>query len=318
MMARLGRSRDHVRAAPARPAPEHERQDEQRHQRVADGDRGRERRDHQRGAAPTGAAGPGAAPARADPPRAPSGRARRRARLARSSRCSSSSTVSRPAAACSASRSAARVRSSSPMRMSGLVMATKLRCLIVGFQAMSSRRPARSQVETATRRRSPWPCPRSWSPEEWRAARRAARGGEGVHPRPGRADRERRGLPMVRVDTDYRSRPRREAQPARPVRRPPPAHRRPLHVRSRVEDGCPSCTAGAEEAAGLRYHLEVRDTALVYVSRAPLEKHRALQGQEGLDVPLVLVVRQRLQLRLPRHARRSVAPAEYNYRSAEE
>jgi hypothetical protein len=31
---------------------------------------------------------------------------------------------------------------------------------------------------------------------------------------------------------------------------------------------------------------------------------RALQGEEGLDLPLVLVARQRLQLRLPRHARR--------------
>ena len=31
---------------------------------------------------------------------------------------------------------------------------------------------------------------------------------------------------------------------------------------------------------------------------------RAVQGTHGLDLPLVLLVRQRLQLRLPRHARR--------------
>jgi len=39
------------------------------------------------------------------------------------------------------------------------------------------------------------------------------------------------------------------------------------------EDGCPSCTASADEMSpGLLAHLHARDTTLVYVSRAPLEK----------------------------------------------
>ncbi len=49
-------------------------------------------------------------------------------------------------------------------------------------------------------------------------------------------------------------------------------------------------------------------------SRARPGEDRALQGEEGLDVPLVLVARQRLQLRLPRHARRVGCALEYNYR----
>jgi predicted dithiol-disulfide oxidoreductase (DUF899 family) len=39
------------------------------------------------------------------------------------------------------------------------------------------------------------------------------------------------------------------------------------------EDGCPSCSAGADEVApGLLEHLHVRDTTLAYVSLAPIEK----------------------------------------------
>ena len=70
------------------------------------------------------------------------------------------------------------------------------------------------------------------------------------------------------------------------------------------EDGCPSCSAGADEVAdGLREHLaRPRHHARLRLARAAGED-RALQGQEGLDVPVVLVARQRLQLRLRRHAR---------------
>ena len=47
-----------------------------------------------------------------------------------------------------------------------------------------------------------------------------------------------------------------------------------------------------------------RDTTLAVVSRAPLAKIERLQEAQGLDVPVVLVVRERLQLRLPRDHRR--------------
>ena len=50
----------------------------------------------------------------------------------------------------------------------------------------------------------------------------------------------------------------------------------------RWEDGCPSCTAGADEMSpGLIRHLNVRNTSLAYVSRAPLakiEKYKAKRG----------------------------------------
>ena len=70
------------------------------------------------------------------------------------------------------------------------------------------------------------------------------------------------------------------------------------------EKGCPSCTAGADEhAEGLDTHLHARDTHLVYVSRAPLERIEAYKAERGWTFPLVLLARQRVQLRLPRDAR---------------
>ncbi len=85
------------------------------------------------------------------------------------------------------------------------------------------------------------------------------------------------------------------------------------------DDGCPSCTAGADEISrGLLAHLHARDTSLAYVSRAPLAKIERYKAKQGLDVPVVLVVRQRLQLRLPRHARRVGRAVEYNYRTQAE
>ena len=71
------------------------------------------------------------------------------------------------------------------------------------------------------------------------------------------------------------------------------------------EDGCPSCSAGADEVAdGLREHLAIRDTTLAYVSRAPLEKIERYKAKKGWTFPWYSSQRQRLQLRLRRHARR--------------
>ena len=71
------------------------------------------------------------------------------------------------------------------------------------------------------------------------------------------------------------------------------------------DDGCPSCSAGADEIVRrpARAPARPRHDARLRLARAARED-RGLQGAQGLDVPLVLVVRQRLQLRLPRHARR--------------
>lgn len=51
-------------------------------------------------------------------------------------------------------------------------------------------------------------------------------------------------------------------------------------------DGCPSCSAGADEQApGLREHLRTRDTNLVYVSVAPIEKLSDYKARKGWTFP---------------------------------
>jgi predicted dithiol-disulfide oxidoreductase (DUF899 family) len=52
------------------------------------------------------------------------------------------------------------------------------------------------------------------------------------------------------------------------------------------EDGCSSCTAGADEVSdGLLRHLHVRDTTLAYVSRAPLDKLERWKALRGWTFP---------------------------------
>jgi predicted dithiol-disulfide oxidoreductase (DUF899 family) len=86
------------------------------------------------------------------------------------------------------------------------------------------------------------------------------------------------------------------------------------------EDGCPSCSAGVDELApGLIEHLNVRDTSLAYVSRAPIEKleryrkkkgwaHMRWFSSHGSDFNYDFGVT----------VDASVAPPEYNYRGKEE
>jgi predicted dithiol-disulfide oxidoreductase (DUF899 family) len=52
------------------------------------------------------------------------------------------------------------------------------------------------------------------------------------------------------------------------------------------DDGCPSCSAGADEVAdGLRRHLHMRDTTLAYVSRAPIGKIERYKRTKGWTFP---------------------------------
>lgn len=52
------------------------------------------------------------------------------------------------------------------------------------------------------------------------------------------------------------------------------------------EDGCPSCSAGADEMSeGHLKHLAARDTTFVYVSRAPLAKLEAYKAKKGWTFP---------------------------------
>ena len=149
------------------------------------------------------------------------------------------------------------------------------------------------------------------SRDEWLAARKELLADEKAMTRArDRLNAKRRELPMVEIEKNY-------------VFEGPDGNatlldlfdgRRQLIVQHFMfdpswEEGCPSCSAGADEiSAGLLKHLHARDTTLVAISRAPIAQDRGVQGEQGLDVSLVLVVRQRLQLRLPRDARRVRRP----------
>jgi predicted dithiol-disulfide oxidoreductase (DUF899 family) len=52
------------------------------------------------------------------------------------------------------------------------------------------------------------------------------------------------------------------------------------------DEGCPSCTAGTDEMSdGLMQHVAVRDTTMVWVSRAPIEKLEAYKASHGWTIP---------------------------------
>jgi predicted dithiol-disulfide oxidoreductase (DUF899 family) len=83
--------------------------------------------------------------------------------------------------------------------------------------------------------------------------------------------------------------------------------------------GCPSCSAGAEEMSpGLQKHLAVRDTSLAYVSRAPWEKLERYRAEKGWDIRWYSSHGSDFNYDFHVTLDSSVAPVEYNYRSAEE
>jgi Bacterial protein of unknown function (DUF899) len=63
------------------------------------------------------------------------------------------------------------------------------------------------------------------------------------------------------------------------------------------DEGCNGCSMFADHIGHLA-HLHARDTSLVLVSRAPLAKIEPFKERTGWTVPLVLLLRERLQRRL--------------------
>jgi predicted dithiol-disulfide oxidoreductase (DUF899 family) len=87
----------------------------------------------------------------------------------------------------------------------------------------------------------------------------------------------------------------------------------------RWEDGCSSCTAGADEwSPGLQAHLDARDTRLVYVSRAPLAKLEDYRARRGWTFPWYSSYGSDFNYDFGVTLDESVAPMEYNYRTREE
>jgi predicted dithiol-disulfide oxidoreductase (DUF899 family) len=82
------------------------------------------------------------------------------------------------------------------------------------------------------------------------------------------------------------------------------------------EDGCPSCTAGADEMSpGLIEHLHSRDTSLAYVSRAPYPQLEAYKQRRGWTFPWYSSYGSEFNYDFHVTLDEAVAPREYNFRS---
>ena len=64
--------------------------------------------------------------------------------------------------------------------------------------------------------------------------------------------------------------------------------------------GCPACSAVTDGFNGSVVHLENHDVTMMAVSRAPIAAIQGVQAPDGVDLPVGVVVRQRLELRLRR------------------
>jgi predicted dithiol-disulfide oxidoreductase (DUF899 family) len=159
------------------------------------------------------------------------------------------------------------------------------------------------------------------TPEQWDAARRdfLAREKELTRARDA-LNAERRRLPMVEIDMPYEF----EGPDGKAGLLDLFEGRRQLIVCHFMfdpswDDGCSSCTAGADEmSAGHREHLAVRDTTLVYVSRAPLAKLEAYKAKRGWSFPWYSSYGSDFNYDFKVTLDDSVTPIEYNYRSAAE
>jgi predicted dithiol-disulfide oxidoreductase (DUF899 family) len=85
------------------------------------------------------------------------------------------------------------------------------------------------------------------------------------------------------------------------------------------DDGCPSCSAGADEISpGLLKHLHARDTTLVVISRAPLDKIEAYKAKRGWTFPWYSSFGSDFNYDFHVTLDESVAPIEYNFRDKDE
>jgi predicted dithiol-disulfide oxidoreductase (DUF899 family) len=131
---------------------------------------------------------------------------------------------------------------------------------------------------------------------------------------------DRRRLPMVRIEKDYRF-----EGPEGELGLPDLFEGAKQLIVGHFmfdpswDDGCPSCSAGADEVSeGLREHLRVRDTRLVFVSRAPLAKLEDYRRRKGWTFPWYSSYGSDFNYDFHVTLDESVVPVEYNFRSAAE
>jgi predicted dithiol-disulfide oxidoreductase (DUF899 family) len=131
---------------------------------------------------------------------------------------------------------------------------------------------------------------------------------------------ERRRLPMVEIEKDYTF----DGPQGQVGLIDLFEGRRQLIVRHFMfdpswDDGCPSCSAGADEICdGLLEHLHTRDTSFAVVSRAPLAKIEDYKARKGWTFPWYSSFGSDFNYDFHVTLDESVAPLEYNYRSKRE
>jgi predicted dithiol-disulfide oxidoreductase (DUF899 family) len=125
--------------------------------------------------------------------------------------------------------------------------------------------------------------------EQWIAAREKLLEREKEHTRLGdELARQRRELPWVRVEKEYRFDTDEGAKTLAAL----------FDGRSQLlvyhfmfgpsyQAGCPTCSSMADGLDGLLPHLHARDVTLLLVSRAPLEKLQAYKRRMGWSIPWV-------------------------------
>ncbi|MGB7798783.1 MAG: DUF899 domain-containing protein [Pseudonocardiaceae bacterium] len=163
--------------------------------------------------------------------------------------------------------------------------------------------------------------PQVVSRDEWLVARKELLAQEKAMTRARDAlNTQRRELPMVRIDKDYGF----EGPDGMASLLDLFDGRRQLIVSHFMfspdwDEGCSSCSAGADESSdGLLAHLHTRDTALVYISRAPLAKIEAYKARKGWTFPWYSSYGSDFNYDFHVTLDESVAPIEYNYRTKAE
>ncbi|MFZ0215054.1 MAG: DUF899 domain-containing protein [Candidatus Dormiibacterota bacterium] len=156
------------------------------------------------------------------------------------------------------------------------------------------------------------------SREEWVAARKALLEKEKAATRARDAlNVERRQLPMVEIEKHYEF----EGPDGRVSLLDLFEGRRQLMVGHFMfdptwEDGCSSCTAGADEMSqGLFDHLHSRQTSFAHVSRAPIAKIEDYKRRRGWSFPWYSSFGSDFNYDFHVTIDPAVAPPEYNYRA---